>query len=207
VISSDRPPKAMVTLEERLRSRFEWGLIVDIQPPELETRLAILRSKAERAGRQVDNDILEYIAHQIHSNIRELEGALTRVLAFSDLSGKPLDLDLAKLALIDFLPDIGSLDSTQILSTVAKAFNLSQDELLSRNRSKNIALPRQVAMYLLREVGNESLPQIGETLGGRDHTTVMYACEKVADMIERDDHFRRQIFQIRDQLFNSQAYA
>jgi chromosomal replication initiator protein len=90
---------------------------------------------------------------------------------------------------------------------VAKAFNLSQDELLSRNRSKNIALPRQVAMYLLREVGNESLPQIGETLGGRDHTTVMYACEKVADMIERDDHFRRQIFQIRDQLFNSQAYA
>lgn len=207
VISSDRPPKAMVTLEERLRSRFEWGLIVDIQPPELETRLAILRSKAERAGRQVDNDILEYIAHQIQSNIRELEGALTRVLAFSDLSGKPLDLDLAKLALIDFLPDIGSPDSTQILSTVAKAFNLSQDELLSRNRSKNIALPRQVAMYLLREVGNESLPQIGETLGGRDHTTVMYACEKVADMIERDDHFRRQIFQIRDQLFNSQAYA
>ena len=207
VISSDRPPKAMVTLEERLRSRFEWGLIVDIQPPELETRLAILRSKAERAGRQVDNDILEYIAHQIQSNIRELEGALTRVLAFSDLSGKPLDLDLAKLALIDFLPDIGSPDSTQILSTVAKAFNLSQDELLSRNRSKSIALPRQVAMYLLREVGNESLPQIGETLGGRDHTTVMYACEKVADMIERDDHFRRQIFQIRDQLFNSQAYA
>jgi chromosomal replication initiator protein len=207
VISSDRPPKAMVTLEERLRSRFEWGLIVDIQPPELETRLAILRSKAERAGRQVDNDILEYIAHQIQSNIRELEGALTRVLAFSDLSGKSLDLDLAKLALIDFLPDIGSPDSTQILSTVAKAFNLSQDELLSRNRSKNIALPRQVAMYLLREVGNESLPQIGETLGGRDHTTVMYACEKVADMIERDDHFRRQIFQIRDQLFNSRAYA
>lgn len=208
VISSDRPPKAMVTLEERLRSRFEWGLIVDIQPPELETRLAILRSKAERAGRQVDNDILEYIAHQIQSNIRELEGALTRVLAYSDLSGKPLDLELAKIALVDFLPDVGSSpDPGQILSVVARAFNLSQEELLSRNRSKNIALPRQVAMYLLREVGNESLPQIGQTLGGRDHTTVMYACEKVADMIERDDHFRRQIFQIRDQLFCSRAFA
>ncbi len=205
VISSDRPPKAMVTLEERLRSRFEWGLIVDIQPPELETRLAILRSKAERAGRVVENDILEYIARQIQSNIRELEGALTRVLAFSDLSGRPLDLELAKLALIDFLPDVGSPDASQILTIVAKAFNLSRDELLSRNRAKNIALPRQVAMYLLREVGNKSLPQIGETLGGRDHTTVMYACDKVADMIERDDHFRRQVFQIRDQLFSSSA--
>lgn len=204
VISSDRPPKAMVTLEERLRSRFEWGLIVDIQPPELETRLAILRSKAERAGRQVDHDILEYIARQIQSNIRELEGALTRVLAFSDLSGKSLDLELAKIALVDFLPDVGTPDSGQILKTVAQAFNLSQEELLSRNRSKSIALPRQVAMYLLREIGNESLPQIGETLGGRDHTTVMYACEKVADLIERDDHFRRQVFQIRDQLYNHQ---
>ena len=207
VISSDRPPKAMVTLEERLRSRFEWGLIVDIQPPELETRLAILRSKAEKSGRQVNNDILEYIARQIQSNIRELEGALTRVLAYSDLSGRPLDIDLAKIALIDFLPDVGTPEPAQILDTVAKAFNLSHEQLLSRNRSKNIALPRQVAMYLLREIGNESLPQIGETLGGRDHTTVMYACEKVADMLERDDHFRRQVFQIRDQLYSHQVYA
>ena len=207
VISSDRPPKAMVTLEERLRSRFEWGLIVDIQPPELETRLAILRSKAEKSGRQVNNDILEYIARQIQSNIRELEGALTRVLAYSDLSGRPLDIDLAKIALVDFLPDVGTPDSAQILETVAKAFNLSHEELLSRNRSKSIALPRQVAMYLLREIGNESLPQIGEALGGRDHTTVMYACEKVADMLERDDHFRRQVFQIRDQLYSHQVYA
>ncbi len=207
VISSDRPPKAMVTLEERLRSRFEWGLIVDIQPPELETRLAILRSKAEKSGRQVNNDILEYIARQIQSNIRELEGALTRVLAYSDLSGRPLDIDLAKIALIDFLPDVGTPEPAQILETVAKAFNLSHEQLLSRNRSKNIALPRQVAMYLLREIGNESLPQIGETLGGRDHTTVMYACEKVADMLERDDHFRRQVFQIRDQLYSHQVYA
>ena len=207
VISSDRPPKAMVTLEERLRSRFEWGLIVDIQPPELETRQAILRSKAERANREVENDILEYIAHQIQSNIRELEGALTRVLAFSDLSGKPLNLELAKMALVDFLPEIGTPDSSQIVDIVAKAYNLTNEELLSRNRSKNIALPRQVAMYLLREVGNASLPQIGEQLGGRDHTTVMYACEKVADMIERDDMFRRQVFQIRDKLYSHQAYV
>ena len=207
VITSDRPPKAMVTLEERLRSRFEWGLIVDIQPPELETRLAILRSKAERAGRQVENDILEYIAHQIQSNIRELEGALTRVLAFSDLSGKALDLELTKIALVDFLPEIGTPDPNQILNIVAKAYNLTNEELLSRNRSKSIALPRQVAMYLLREVGNASLPQIGQQLGGRDHTTVMYACEKVADLIERDDMFRRQVFQIRDQLFNQQAFV
>ena len=206
VISSDRPPKAMVTLEERLRSRFEWGLIVDIQPPELETRLAILRAKAEKAKRQVDNDILEYIAHQIQSNIRELEGALTRVLAFSDLRGKPLDLEMAKIALVDFLPEVGAPDSNQILDTVAKAFNLTNEELLSRNRSKSIALPRQIAMYLLREVGNASLPQIGEQLGGRDHTTVMYACEKVADLIERDDMFRRQVFQIRDQLFSHHAF-
>jgi chromosomal replication initiator protein len=207
VITSDRPPKAMAALEERLRSRFEWGLIVDIQPPELETRLAILRSKAERAERQVDNDILEYIARQIQSNIRELEGALTRVLAYSDLSGKPLDIDLAKIALVDFLPDISAPDSEQILDTVAKAFNLSHEELLSRNRSKSIALPRQVAMYLLREIGNESLPKIGEVLGGRDHTTVMYACEKVADMLERNDHFRQQVFQIRDQLYSNQLFT
>lgn len=207
VISSDRPPKAMVTLEERLRSRFEWGLIVDIQPPELETRLAILKSKAEVAKKKVDNEILEFIAHQIQSNIRELEGALTRVLAFSELSGKPLDLELAKLALVDFLPEVGTPDPNQVLDTVAKAFNLTNQDLLSRNRSKNIALPRQVAMYLLREVSNASLPQIGQTLGGRDHTTVMYACEKVADLIERDDLFRRQVLQIRDQLYNHSAYV
>lgn len=207
VISSDRPPKAMVTLEERLRSRFEWGLIVDIQPPEFETRLAILKSKAESARKEVNDEILDYIAHQIQSNIRELEGALTRVVAFSEFSGKPLDIDLAKLALVDFLPEVGTPDVDQIISTVAKAFNLSNEDILSRNRSKNIALPRQVAMYLLREVSTASLPQIGESLGGRDHTTVMYACEKIADMIERDDLFRRQVFQIREQLFNHPIYA
>jgi len=205
VISSDRPPKSLVTLEERLRSRFEWGLIVDIQPPELETRLAILQSKAERSGRDVPTEILEFIAHLIQSNIRELEGALTRVLAFSDLSGRLLTLELTRIALTDFVPDQSSVDPHHIIQAVAKAFNLTNEEMLGRNRSKNIALPRQIAMYLMREISNESLPQIGEALGGRDHTTVIYACEKIADMIERDDMVRRQVFQIRDQLFSSQA--
>jgi chromosomal replication initiator protein len=207
VISSDRPPKAMVTLEERLRSRFEWGLIVDIQPPELETRIAILRFKAEQAGRVVPDEILESVAKKIQANIRELEGALTRILAFSDLSGRPLTLELANLALVDLLPDDSDPEPADVMDIVARAFNLSNEELLSRNRSKKIALPRQIAMYLMREMGHFSLPQIGQTLGGRDHTTVLYACEKVADMIERDDMFRRQVHQIRDQIFNTQVYA
>ena len=207
VISSDRPPKAMVTLEERLRSRFEWGLIVDIQPPELETRIAILRFKAEQAGRLVPDEILESIARKIQSNIRELEGALTRILAFSDLSGKPLTMEMAELALIDFVPVNQNPEPEHVMESVARAFNITHEELLSRDRSRKVALPRQVAMYLMREIGNSSLPVIGKMLGGRDHTTVMYACDKVADMIERDDLFRRQVYQIRDEIFNARIYA
>ncbi len=201
VISSDRPPKAMVTLEERLRSRFEWGLTADIQPPDLETRIAILRSKAERQGRQVPVEILETIARLIQSNIRELEGALTRVMAFSELSGQPLSTQLVQTALADLLPQRGSLEPRQVLMAVANVFGLSPEELLGRSRSRDVALPRQVAMYLMREEVNASLPQIGEVLGGRDHTTVMYACDKVADLIERDDRLRRQVLQIRELLY------
>lgn len=201
VISSDRPPKAMVTLEERLRSRFEWGLTVDIQPPDLETRMAILRSKAERAGRHIPNEIIEMIARQIQSNIRELEGALTRVLAFSDLSGMPLTSQLVTSALADMLPQRSTMEPRQVVTTVARAFGITTEQMLGRDRSRGVALPRQVAMYLLREVANVSLPQIGQALGGRDHTTVIYACDKVADLIERDDHLRRQVVQLRDQLF------
>jgi len=201
VISSDRPPKALVTLEERLRSRFEWGLIVDIQPPDLETRIAILRAKAERAGRQIANEILEMIARQVQSNIRELEGALTRVIAFSDLSGMPVTHELVNTSLADLLPQRSSISPGQVVSAVASAFGLSAERLLGRDRSRVVALPRQVAMYLLREEANVSLPQIGEALGGRDHTTVMYACDKVADLIERDDRLRRQVFRIREQLY------
>jgi len=207
VVTSDRSPKSLLTLEERLRSRFEWGLIVDVQPPELETRLAILRTKAENAGRIVPDEILEAIAHQIQSNIRELEGALTRVLAYSDLSGKPLTLELTQIALTDFIPRRKDVDPEYVMQVVADAFNLSPSEIVSRNRSKNIALPRQIAMYLMRDVANASFPQIGETVGGRDHTTVLYACDKVSGMIEKDDLFRRQVFQIRDQLFKQNVYV
>ena len=201
VMSSDRPPKAMVTLEDRLRSRFEWGLTADIQPPDLETRIAILRSKAERQGREVPVEILETIARLVQSNIRELEGALTRVVAFADLSGHPLSAQLVQTALADLLPQRGSLEPRQVLMAVASVFGLTPEELLGRSRSRDVALPRQVAMYLMREEVNASLPQIGEALGGRDHTTIMYGCEKVADMIERDDRLRRQVLQIREQLY------
>jgi chromosomal replication initiator protein len=207
IISSDRPPKALVTLEERLRSRFEWGLTVDIQPPDLETRIAILRTKAERAGRQVPNEIIELIARLIQSNIRELEGALTRVLAFSDLSGLALTTALVNTALADLLPQRSIIDAKQVVTAVASMFGISAEKLLGRDRSREVAWPRQIAMYLLREEGNVSLPQIGEAMGGRDHTTVMYACDKVADLIERDDRLRRQIIQIREQLYSRSRVA
>ena len=202
VISSDRPPKAMVTLEERLRSRFEWGLTADIQPPDFETRLAILRSKADRARRSVPAEILEIIARKIQSNIRELEGALTRVLAFTDLSGRPLTIELVNTALADMVPQRTTIDSHDIISAVSESFGITSEKLFGRDRSHNIALPRQVAMYLMREEANFSLPQIGQELGGRDHTTVMYACDKVSDLIERDDRLRRQIMQIKENLYN-----
>lgn len=205
VISSDRSPKALSTLEERLRSRFEWGLIADVQPPDIETRLAILRSKAERAGRNVSAEILEMIARKVQSNIRELEGALNRVLAFSDLSGIPLTLSLAQQALADFFPQGADLEPNDVLEAVSRAFGVSNERLLGRERTREVALPRQVAMYLLREEGGVSLPQIGEFVGGRDHTTVIYACEKVTDMMETDDRFRRQILQIREQLYGHAA--
>ena len=207
VMTSDRPPKAMVTLEERLRSRFEWGLTADIQAPDFETRLAILRSKAEKAGRNVPVDILELIARQIQSNIRELEGALNRVMAYSDLSGVPLSINLATMALRDFLPQHSDLSPKDILSVVSRFFNVPMDRILGRDRTQEVAFPRQVAMYLLREQGGISLPKIGEALGGRDHTTVMYACDKVADMIERDDQLRRQVLQIREQLYGHSMVA
>jgi chromosomal replication initiator protein len=201
VMSSDRPPKAMVTLEERLRSRFEWGLTADIQPPDLETRMAILRSKAERNNRQVAAPIIETIARLVQSNIRELEGALTRILAFADLSGLPITNQLIQTALADLLPQRNLLEPGQVLDAVATIFGISTAELIGRSRTRDVALPRQVAMYLMREEVNASLPQIGDFLGGRDHTTVMYACEKVADMIERDDRLRRQVIQVRERLY------
>ncbi len=201
VISSDRPPKALVTLEERLRSRFEWGLTADIQPPDLETRLAILHYKAERIRYPIPDQIMELVARRVQSNIRELEGALTRVAAYADISGLPLTPQLVDSALADLLPRRGRLEPNDIVSQVAQVFGISMEEICGRNRSRDVALPRQVAMYLLREEAHISLPQIGETLGGRDHTTIMYGCEKIADLLERDDRLRRQIIQIKEQLY------
>lgn len=205
VISSDRPPKAMVTLEERLRSRFEWGLTADIQTPDFETRLAILRSKAERSGRSVDPELLEIIARQVQSNIRELEGALTRVLAYSDLSGEPLNPSMVETALSDLLPQNRGLTIEGIIKAVAEHYNLTRERLLSRDRSREIALPRQVAMYLIREETSASLPQIGDELGGRDHTTVMYGCDKISDLMETDDVLRRQVLALREKLYRRSA--
>lgn len=200
ILSSDRPPKSLATLEERLRSRFEWGLTADIQLPDYETRLAILRSKAERLGGKVPAEIIELISHRVQSNIRELEGALNRIMAFSELSGLALTPQLADAALADLLPQRGDVKPDEVVDVVARSFNLSVDRLLSAERTHDVALPRQIAMFLMRET-NLSLPQIGQALGGRDHTTVMYACEKVADLLERDDKIRRQVVQIRQKLY------
>ncbi len=203
IISSDRPPKALVTLEERLCSRFEWGLTADIQPPDFETRLAILRSKAERLGCRLPDELTALIARRVQSNIRELEGALTRVAAFADLSGLPITPQLVDTALADLLPRRSEVQPDEIVRRVAETFGVSVESMLGRDRSRMVALPRQVAMYLLREEANISLPQIGETLGGRDHTTVMYGCDKVAEMLEKDDRLRRQVIEIKERLYGS----
>ncbi len=201
ILSSDRPPKSLHTLEERLRSRFEWGLTADIQLPDFETRLAILRSKADHLGRKVPAEIMELISRRVQSNIRELEGALNRIVAYSELSGVGMTMQLAETALADLLPQRGDLKPDEVVDVVAKSFNLSVERLLSAERSHAVSLPRQIAMYLMRE-SNLSLPQIGQALGGRDHTTVIYACQKVADLLERDDKIRRQVVQIRQQLYS-----
>lgn len=179
IVSSDRPPKSLVTLEERLRSRFEWGLTADIQAPDLETRLAILRSKAEKTGRQVSDEILEGIARRVQSNIRELEGALNRILAYADLSGSSLTPSLVEMALVDLMPQKKNIPPNKILEAVAEMEGVNVDDLLGQKRSAKIAIPRQLAMYILRQYIEISLPQVGEILGGRDHTTVMYATKKV----------------------------
>jgi chromosomal replication initiator protein len=209
IVSSDRPPKALVTLEERLRSRFEWGLAADIQAPDLETRLAILRSKAERTSRNIPDEVLDIIARRVQSNIRELEGALNRIIAFADLSGSPLTIELVDVALGDLLPQRNEVSADRVVDLVARKYNLSAEKLLSRDRSREVALPRQIAMYLLREISNFSLPQIGEMLGGRDHTTVMYAIEKIAKEIEGDSgsKLRREVMDIKQQLYNQPVAA
>ncbi|MEA3349078.1 MAG: chromosomal replication initiator protein DnaA [Chloroflexota bacterium] len=201
VMTSDRPPKAMVTLEERLRSRFEWGLAADIQPPDFETRMAILHSKAERAGYKIPDEIISIIARKFQSNIRELEGALTRVKAYSDLRGVDIDADLIDSALADLLPNRRELQPDHIVNSVAETCNVDVDRMLGRERTHEISHPRQIAMYLIREETDSSLPQIGKVFG-RDHTTVMYGHEKIADLLERDGKVRRQVMAIKEKLYS-----
>jgi chromosomal replication initiator protein len=189
VMSSDRPPRDIATLEERLRSRFEWGLITDIQPPDLETRIAILRKKVKTDGIHVpEPEVLTFIAGRVSTNIRELEGALTRVVAFSSLTGRSMSVELSQDVLKDVFPqgEAAEVSIKRIQDLVAERFNMSLEELCGDKRSQNIVYPRQVAMYLSRELTDSSLPKIGREFGGRDHTTVIHANAKIARLIRED---------------------
>jgi chromosomal replication initiator protein len=192
VISSDRPPKQLTTLEDRLRSRFEWGLITDIQPPELETRIAILRKKAAQDKLNAPDDVLEYIASKISTNIRELEGALIRVTAFASLNRQSVDLSLAEIVLKDLIPNENNPEITgaTIMAQTAAYFSLTVDDLCGTSRSRVLVNARQIAMYLCRELTELSLPKIGQTFGGRDHTTVMHADRKIRQLMAE----RRSIY-------------
>ena len=192
VISSDRPPKQLTTLEDRLRSRFEWGLITDIQPPELETRIAILRKKAAQERLNAPDDVLEYIASKIFTNIRELEGALIRVTAFASLNRQPVDMSLAEIVLKDLIPSdvVPSITAATIMAQTAAYFSLTVDDLCGTSRSRVLVNARQIAMYLCRELTELSLPKIGQSFGGRDHTTVMHADRKIRELMAE----RRSIY-------------
>jgi len=202
VISSDKPPKAILTLEERLRSRFEWGLIADVQPPDLETRTAILRAKADQMNVYVPDEVIDFLAHKVQSNIRELEGSLNRVAAFAEMHGLPISVEVATTALADLLGSARRkrITSDMILQAVSEHYGVDLRALTGRGRSRNIVVPRQVAMYLLREETEASLVEIGNLLGGRDHTTVMYGCEKIAEEINTDNRLRNEVLGLREKL-------
>ncbi|WP_404356899.1 chromosomal replication initiator protein DnaA [Cytobacillus firmus] len=202
IISSDRPPKEIPTLEDRLRSRFEWGLITDITPPDLETRIAILRKKAKAEGLDIPNEVMLYIANQIDSNIRELEGALIRVVAYSSLINKDINADLAAEALKDIIPSSKPKVITihEIQRVVGEHFNVKLEDFKAKKRTKSVAFPRQIAMYLSRELTDFSLPKIGEEFGGRDHTTVIHAHEKISKMLQSDSQFEKQLKEINELL-------
>jgi len=195
IISSDRPPKEIPTLEDRLRSRFEWGLIADIQPPDLETRIAILRKKANVENIKVNDDVMLYIASKIESNIRELEGALIRVVAYSSLTNSEVTVELAEEALKDILSSNKAVEITvdSIKEIVSKYFKIKIEDFNSKKRTRAIAYPRQIAMYLTRELTDLSLPKIGDEFGGRDHTTVIHAYDKVTADMKKNPDLKRKI--------------
>jgi chromosomal replication initiator protein len=195
VISSDRPPKEFSTLEERLRSRFEWGLVADIQPPDLETRVAILSKKAKNESYNIPDDVFLFIASKIKSNIRELEGALLQVVARTSLSHRPINMETAQESLKEILSSDHPRNITiqMVQKAVAQVFNLKMDDFKARRRTNDIAFPRQVAMYLSREFADSSLTKIGNEFGGRDHTTVMHACDRIKEELAINRNVKEKI--------------
>nr|WP_282442680.1 MULTISPECIES: chromosomal replication initiator protein DnaA [unclassified Micrococcus] len=209
VITSDLPPKQLSGFEDRLRSRFEWGLITDIQPPDLETRIAILRKKAEAEGLVAPPEALEYIASRISTNIRELEGALIRVTAFASLNRQPVDIELAEHVLKDLITDDSAQEITPelILHATGEYFNLTLEELTSKSRTRTLVTARQIAMYLLRELTEMSLPKIGQELGGRDHTTVMHADRKIRELMAERRTIYNQVTELTNEIKRKQRGA
>lgn len=202
VISSDRPPKAMMTLEERLQSRFEWGLMADIQMPDIEMRKAILQSKAEECGIFVPDAVMNFIAQHVRNNIRELEGAFNKVMAYAQLSGGRIDMDLVNMALADLIRRPEKLTVDAVFHAVCSYYGVSMEDLVGASRKRTVAYPRQMAMYLARTETDASLPQIGEKLGNRDHTTVLYGFEKITTRIETDPTIRRDSMEIKSVLYD-----
>ena len=205
IISSDRPPKEIKTLEDRLRSRFEWGLIADVQPPDYETRIAILKKKAERDNLTVPDDVMAYIATNIASNIRELEGALTRIVAFATLTNQDISIALAENSLKDIFSENSATPLTPelIQQVVAEYYNIRVEDIQGSKKPKNIAFPRQVSMYLCRKLLDISLPKIGESFGGRDHTTVIYAISKIEKQLESDEGLQKTVHALEKEIKES----
>jgi chromosomal replication initiator protein len=203
VLSSDRPPKAILTLEERLRSRFEWGLIADLGAPDLETRIAILRAKADEQGVPMTSDVIEFIARKVVSNVRELEGALNRIVAYASMGAMPISIELAQAVLSNVLynPKKRQVTPERVTRAVSEYYGVELDALRGQKRDKAIVLPRQIAMFLMREETDVSLLRIGAELGGRDHSTVLHACDKIGREIAGNDEMRREIAAVRELIY------
>jgi chromosomal replication initiator protein len=203
VLSSDRPPKAILTLEERLRSRFEWGLIADLTAPDLETRIAILRAKAEEGAVPITSDVVEFIARKVVSNVRELEGALNRIVAFSSMGATPISIELAQAVLSNVLynPKKRQVTPERIAKAVSDYYSVPMEALQGQKRDKAIVMPRQIAMFLMREETDVSLLRIGAELGGRDHSTVLHACDKITREVANNDELRREIAAVRELIY------
>jgi chromosomal replication initiator protein len=204
VLSSDRPPKLIVTLEERLRSRFEWGLIADLTAPDLETRIAILRAKAEEQSVPIGSDVLEFIARKVISNIRELEGALNRIVAYANMGGMPISIELAQAVLSNVLynPKRRMVTPERIAQAVSEYYGVDMEQLKGQKRDRAIVMPRQIAMYLMRAETDVSLLRIGQELGGRDHSTVLHACDKIDKETQENEELRRELAAVREMIYS-----